>query len=386
MCAPLVLSNASAHASATTPNVSDANAPGTHVASSWSTPNAAVRVLNVGLTPRALSLAVMTSEHHRAALRATSGATDAAAAASDAEAPRSGDAARSAASSAAKTSRRQDSSRSRDPRTMSFRTSATNKPPPPVVSLLFSSSFVSESEALFSNANGALALTARNTRAAPRLIFHDASSSPSSEYSDASYSEPYSDPSSSSSMCSSASMCFSSSKSTWSSSPPSSPYKGSCDTSRRLSATTAGSAAAVARGHSSANRSSVRRHVSRVDSEPSSFAAAKSETTQGRLSKACVPNREPAACAIAPRSCAYGAASASRSAADRVAASAISRRAAEAHRARNPSPAVAPRLAKHVAAFFLVPGLPLSARYLTSAASSSRAVSGETPSAADDVM
>ena len=84
MCAPPVLSNASAHASATTPNASrvpvagpevstpfgasDANAPGTHVASSWSTPNAAVRVLNVGLTPRALSLAVMTSEHHRAAL------------------------------------------------------------------------------------------------------------------------------------------------------------------------------------------------------------------------------------------------------------------------------------------------------------------------------
>jgi len=80
--------------------------------------------------------------------------------------------------------------------------------------------------------------------------------------------------------------------------------------------------------------------------------------------------------------CTYGAQSSSRCAGSFFSETAVSTtsRAADAHRAKNPSPAVAPRLAKHVAALFLVPGLPLSARYLTSAASSSRAVSAETPS------
>ena len=154
----------------------------------------------------------------------------------------------------------------------------------------------------------------------------------------------------------------------------------------RLSSTTAGREGATKRGHSSANRSSVRRHVSRSASDPSSRAAAASETTQGRLSAACFPKRAPAACAIAPSMCTYGAQSSSRSAAGfclcffSETASATTSRAADAHRDKNPSPAVAPRLARHVAALFLVPGLPLSARYFTSAASSSRAVSAETPS------
>mmetsp|Transcript_1815 Transcript_1815/g.6864 ORF Transcript_1815/g.6864 Transcript_1815/m.6864 type:complete len:237 (+) Transcript_1815:1805-2515(+) len=171
---PSVAINVDASEAQTVPNtLSPLNAFGTPTASSVSTWNAAVRIFKELFTPNSLSFFETESVLHLAAARPMSRETDDTSDCRAAGACLFADEARRIVSRAPKTSSLHCSSRSRNPRFSNFLTIATN---------------------CGSNERGAFVATAANTRAAPLRTFQLWSSSPSSEYSLASYSLPYSLP------------------------------------------------------------------------------------------------------------------------------------------------------------------------------------------------